>query len=50
MDTFEERKESLLREFDVDLLCELLQIEAEELLERFEDRLMTYIEREEDEQ
>ncbi len=47
--TFEERKEQVLREYDVDLLCEVLQIEAEELLDRFDDRLMMYFEREDEE-
>lgn len=49
MKTFEERKEDVLRTMDPDLICEVLQIEAEELLDRFEDRLMLFFEREDDE-
>ena len=49
MITFEERKEHLLREADPDILLEVLQITAEELLDRFEDRLIIYFEREDDE-
>ena len=40
--TFDEIKDKLLETFDADLLLELLQIDAEELLDRFEDRLMTH--------
>ena len=40
MHTFNEQKERILKEYDVELLVEVLQIEAGELLERFEDRLM----------
>ena len=47
--TFEERKEEFLREYDVDLILEALQIDAEELVDMFEARLMTFFEREDDE-
>ena len=40
MFTLDELKEQILREYDADLLLERLQITAEELLDRFEDRLM----------
>ena len=38
--TFDELREKLIVQYDIELLVELLQIEAEELLDRFEDRLM----------
>ena len=37
----EELKEDLLREYDADLLLEILQISADDLLDRFEDRIIT---------
>jgi polyphosphate kinase 2 (PPK2 family) len=39
MNTFEELKEKILREYDPDLICEMFCITSEELLDRFEDRL-----------
>jgi len=42
--TLDEYKEALLREFDPDLLLELLQISAEDLLERFEDKVLIRME------
>jgi len=42
--TFEELKESILKEYDVDLLCEILGITSEQLLDRFEDLLMKNME------
>jgi len=38
--TFEELKENILREFDPDMLLEILGITSEQLLDRFEDQLM----------
>ncbi len=38
--TYEELKEKILREYDADLLLEVLEINAEMLLDRFEDLLM----------
>ena len=38
--TLEEIKERLLRLYDPDALLEALQISAEELLDRFEDKLI----------
>lgn len=35
-----ELKERILHEYDIDLLVEILQITADELLDRFEDRLI----------
>lgn len=40
MHTLDEVKEKLLHLYDAELLLELLQIDAEEILDRFEDRLM----------
>lgn len=38
--TLEEIKERLLREYDPDDLLEALQISSEEILDRFEDKLL----------
>jgi|TARA_R110000803_G_scaffold32033_3_gene70962 hypothetical protein len=43
--TVEERIEDIKRDYDVDLLVEILCISADELLERFDDKLMIAIER-----
>ena len=48
MDTFDERREKVLREYDADLLVEMLDISAPELLDRFEDKLMQYFEENEE--
>ena len=40
-----ELKEKLANEFDVCLLCEFLDIEPEELLERFDDKLIVNIDK-----
>ncbi|MGY8908216.1 MAG: hypothetical protein ACKVJI_13145 [Pseudomonadales bacterium] len=40
-----ELKEKLANEFDVCLLCEFLDIEPEELLERFDDKLIDNIDK-----
>jgi hypothetical protein len=37
--TIEELKEKLLQQYDADILVELLDLSAEELLERFTDRV-----------
>ena len=42
--TLEEIKERLLRLYDPDDLIEALQISAEDLLDRFEDKLLKHIE------
>lgn len=42
--TFDEKREKIIVQYDIELLVELLQINAEELLDRFEDRLMLKIE------
>jgi hypothetical protein len=46
MVTFEERREEWLRYMDPDDIIEVLQIDADALLDRFEDRLIIYFERE----
>ena len=46
--TLEEIKERLLRFYDPDDLLESLQITAEELLDRFEDKLINRLEKFED--
>jgi len=43
--TVEELIEDITRDYDIDLLVEILCISAEELLERFDDKLMIAIER-----
>ena len=37
---YEELKERILQEYDVDLLCETLSISAEDLLDAFESRVL----------
>jgi hypothetical protein len=46
--TFEELKEKILKEYDADLLLEILEISSETLLDRFEDLLMKHMEKFED--
>ena len=46
--TLEEIKERLLRFYDPDDLLESLQITSEEILDRFEDKLINRIEKFED--
>ena len=46
--TLEEIKERLLRFYDPDDLLESLQITSEELLDRFEDKLINRLEKFED--
>jgi hypothetical protein len=38
--TFEEVKEQILNKYDVDFLCELLDISSESLVDRYEDLVM----------
>ena len=40
MSTYEELKEQILNNYDVDMLCEILDINAEDLVDRFEDQVM----------
>jgi hypothetical protein len=42
--TVDEMRDKLLAQYDAELLLELLQINSEELLDRFEDRLETHYE------
>lgn len=42
--TIEELKERILQEYDVDLLCEVMEITAEELLDNFHNKLLDNIE------
>jgi hypothetical protein len=46
--TLEEFKERLLRFYDPDDLLEALQISSEEILDRFEDKLINRLEKFED--
>jgi len=38
--TFEEIREQILNNYDVDFLCELLGITSESLVDRYEDMIM----------
>jgi len=38
--TYEELKEQILKNYDVDMLCEILDITAESLVDRYEDQVM----------
>jgi|TARA_R110000822_G_scaffold229563_2_gene361740 DNA-binding Xre family transcriptional regulator len=38
--TLEELKEEIVRDYDVILLCEILDISPEDILDAFEDRLI----------
>jgi len=38
--TYEELKEQILKNYDVDMLCEILDITAESLVDRYEDQIM----------
>jgi hypothetical protein len=40
-----ELKEKITREFDVCLLCDFLEIEPEELVDRFEDKLIANLDK-----
>lgn len=40
----EELKEKILQHYDVDLLCEVLEITAEEILDNFENKVIANIE------
>ena len=41
--TFDELKDKVSRAYDVTLLCEILEITEEELLDRFEDKFLNNI-------
>jgi|TARA_R110000803_G_scaffold150340_1_gene215712 hypothetical protein len=43
--TVEELIEDIIRDYDIDLLVEILCISTDELLERFDDKLMIAIEK-----
>tara|TARA_R110000822_G_scaffold231557_2_gene363455 strand:+ start:418 stop:585 length:168 start_codon:yes stop_codon:yes gene_type:complete len=47
--TFEEVREKILANYDVDLLCEVLDISSETLVDRFEDLVMKNIHKFEEE-
>jgi len=38
--TYEELKEQILKHYDVDMLCEILEITSESLVDRYEDQVM----------
>jgi len=40
MSTYEELKEQILNNYDVDMLCEILGITSESLVDRYEDQIM----------
>lgn len=42
--TFEEIKEQILNNYDVDFLCEVLGITSESLVDRYEDLIMKNLE------
>ena len=42
--TFEEIREQILNNYDVDFLCELLGITSESLVDRYEDQIMKNLE------
>lgn len=42
--TFDELKEKVSRGYDVILLCEILEINEEDILDRFEDRFIKNLE------
>jgi|SaaInl5LU_22_DNA_1037371.scaffolds.fasta_scaffold150309_2 hypothetical protein len=42
--TFDELKDKVARAYDVILLCEILEISEEDILDRFEDRFLNNIE------
>ena len=44
METKEKVRQELLNSYDADILVDLLKIDAEELLDRFEDKLDEYVE------
>lgn len=46
--TFEEIKEQILNNYDVDFLCEVLGITSESLVDRYEDLIMKNLEMFED--
>ena len=40
----DELRERILQEYDVDLLCEVLEVSAEDILDAFENRLINNLE------
>ena len=40
----DEQRERILQEYDVDLLCEVLEVSAEDILDAFENRLINKLE------
>ena len=40
MSTYEDLKEQILKNYDVDMLCEILDIDAESLVDRYEDQII----------
>jgi hypothetical protein len=40
----DELRERILQEYDVDLLCEVLEVSAEDILDAFENRLINKLE------
>ena len=40
MYTYEELKEQILKNYDVDMLCEILEITSESLVDRYEDQII----------
>jgi len=40
MSTYEELKEQILNNYDVDMLCEILDITSESLVDRYEDQII----------
>jgi len=40
MSTYEELKEKILKNYDPDMLCEILGITSESLVDRYEDQIM----------
>ena len=47
--TFIELKEKIIQEYDPDLLCEILQVTIEELVDALEDKILDNIDTFEDE-
>jgi len=43
--TVEELIEAIKREYDIELLCEALEVTADELLSRFDDKLMIHLDK-----
>lgn len=50
MKTVEQTRQELLDSYDADDLVDVLNIESEEILDRFEDKVIEYIEQEVDDE